>query len=430
MSASRKHSRQVTATRRRRAVIAPLVALATAIFIYAGAGAASATDPDPVGDLVKHVQQTVHDAVKPARASVPSQNAPDPSPADDDDSPGHETANPQAPDHGSSHLAHGDLAGQDLVDLGSGRSGVNDDGSTTADSTLLAVGGQEIIGSHASSDGTQHSEGAVPAIPVCEQSSGAVCLDLLYSDSQATSHGSSADSSTSNGIANLCLGGNDPSGETCTGPAQIVLGGSDSSAHRNLDTGRTTASSGSELTSVCLQRDPVLGTCTASADLVSSDGKADSDGSSSRHSQVAGLNLAGNPAGLPTEPFAISVPPDCTSPSVLCIFGNQGETYVGDQLAGTAQTALDLTALDDNLHLDLAHSETLAHNAGGRPPVVSPPQAPTAQPAAQHNPITEAVDGVLPNTGGIWSGLLALGLGLFATGAIATAWDRRRTTTA
>lgn len=380
-----------------------------------------------MGDLVQQVQQTVHDAVtQPAGTSVPSHNAPDPAPGDDSDSPGHETANPQAPDHGSSGLVHGDLADQDLAEVGSGRSGVNDDDSTTADSTLLAVGGQEIIGSHASSDGTRQSESPVPTIPVCEQSQGAACLDLLYSQSSATDDGASSDSSTSNGIANLCLGGTDPTGSTCNAPAQVGLAGSDSRAHRNQGTGRTTASSASGLAAVCLQRDPVLGTCTVSADLVSADGTADSDGSVSRHSEIAGLDVAGNPAGLPTEPFEVSVPPDCASPSVVCIFGNQGETYLGDRLTGTAQTALDVSSLDDTLHLDVAHAETLVHNSGGRPAVVSPPEA--TPPAAHHNPVVRAVDGVLPNTGGIWSGLLAVGLGLFAAGAVAAAWDRRRTT--
>ncbi len=81
------------------------------------------------------------------------------------------------------------------------------------------------------------------------------------------------------------------------------------------------------------------------------------------------------------------------------------------------------------MQLSLAQSETLAHNDGGRASyVVSPPKA-SHQPAAAHqHAVTQVVDGILPNTGGVWSGLLALGLGLFASGALATAWGRRRVT--
>jgi hypothetical protein len=439
--------KKTTATRRGRA-FAPLLAVATLTLLFAGTGAANASgDPDPVGDLVKKVHKTVDGVVKQStNASVPSQNAPDPTSSNDDDSPGHETANPQAPDHGSSHVGHAEVPDQDLADVGAGNSTVNDDDSTTADSTLLAIGGQEVIGSHASSDGANEGHGQVPGTtPLCEQSDGQACLDLLYADSYATENDGSSSSRTSSGVANLCLGGADKTGESCDAPAQVLVAGSRSSAHRDKATGRTTTSSDAGLVGVCLQRDPVLHTCTVSADVLSSDGAADSDGTASRHSDVANLAVTSPPGfpglpdlpGLPlpgtplpdapsgSQPFAFSVPMDCATPSLVCIFGNQGETYFGHQLAGTAQTALDLSALDETVQIDIAHSETLAHNDGGRPPVVSPPTAPQS-----HTPIVhkakQVVDGILPNTGGVWSGLLALGLGLFAVGAIAAAWDRRR----
>ena len=480
MSTSKVHiTSPVRASRRRRTLSASLVALGTAtlmtVFMTFGAAQAAhaaAGPPDPVGHLVKKAQKTVGDtatqatqATKPAKsanASVPSRNAPDPSASNDDDSPGHETANPKAPDHASSYVGHGELAGNDLIDVGHGTSTVNDDDSTTADSTLLAVGGQEIIGSHAKSDGTHQGHGAFPKIPVCEQSMGAVCLDLLYSDSYATDNGTSSDSRTNNGVGNVCLGGNDPTPDpaNCTAPAFVGLGTSNSHAHRNQRTGRTTASSDSQLVAVCLNRDPVLGTCTVSADVLSSDGRASSDSprSANRHSNVADLalvqpagspgipgfpGLPGLPAPLPgapvpgvpsgSDPFAVSVPMDCTSPSVLCIFGNQGETYLGHDLAGTSQSALDIFALDRNLTIGLAHSETLVHNDGGRSAVVSTPQAPHQTHATNavfvhhsKSPVAQVAGGILPNTGGVWSGFLALGLLLFAAGAFATAWDRRR----
>lgn len=427
------------AARRRRAFTAPLIALATATLMFAGPGAAHASgDPDPVGDLVKKGQTNLGAVKKGSNASVPSRDAPNPTPANDDDSPGHETANPQAPDHGSSHAAQGDLGGQEVANVADGNSTVNDDDSTSADSTLLAVGGNEVIGSHASSDGDNHSSGPVPQPPICDTTNGEICLNLLYSESNATDDGDSSDSSTSNGVFKLCLGGSDPSGARCTGPAQIDLAGSESRAHRNQRTGRTTTSSDAGLASVCLRR--AVAACTVRADAVDSEGNADSNGATKRRSEVIGLSVL-QPAEVPgvpgvpgplggSEPFAFSIPMDCpTAGSLLCIFGNQGETYHGDQLAGTAQTALEIYTVDRAMQLSLAQSETLAHNDGGRASsVVRPPKASHQPAAAPQHAVKQVVDGILPNTGGVWSGLLALGLGLFASGALATAWGRRRVT--
>ncbi|MGI9156933.1 MAG: hypothetical protein ACR2FG_09890 [Marmoricola sp.] len=455
--------------------MAPLVALTAASMVLLGAGAASATDgPDPLGHVVDSVHKTVHKvstatkAAKPAaqpaaqpaakqvppRSAAPSRNAPNP-PASDSDSPGHETANPAAPDHGSSYIGHVVIGGNDLADVGNGSSTTKDDNSTTADSTLLAVGGTEIIGSHAGSNGPKEAHGPVPTIPLCQQTGGVACLDLLYSSSYATDAGGSSDARTDNGVAAACIGGTDPSGKTCNGALDTGVANGSSSSHRDQATGRTTAASGSSLADVCVQRDPVLGTCTVSADAVSSDGHADSNGTADRHSQVVNLDVAGRPAGLPADPFAVSVPTDCTSPSLVCVFGNQGETYLGSGLAGTSQSALDIFAVDRNLQVGLAHSETLAHNAGDAngngngnggggnsngngngdngngAAVVSAPSvhdaaANSSTDASVSNTGAAANDGVLPHTGGIWSGLLDIGLLLAGAGAMALAWSRRR----
>ncbi len=441
---------------RRRLFIVPVVALTTATMVVLGAGTASATDdPDPAGDLVKKVTKTVNSTVTKSTsttssqrsAPVPSRDAPNP-PATDDDSPGHETANPTAPDHGSSYVAHVTLGGNDVADVAKGKSTVNDNDSTTADSTLLGLFGMEIIGSHADSkNGPSEDHGAFPKIPLCKSSGGAVCLDLLYSDSYATDNGRSSDASTDNGAANLCVSDTPtPTGGVCNELLSAKLLTSSSSAHRNQSTGRTTAASQSSAADVCVQRDPILGTCTVKADALSSDGQASSDSprSASRHSQVLNVAIAGNavPAGpiTGTEPFAITIPPpDCPDQSLVCVFGNQGETYLGKDLAGTSQSALDIFALPGTpleLHAELAHSETLVHNDGGTT-VLSPPtnHNPSTNPGAHprpaanldNNSAADSVnDGVLPHTGGVWSGLLSIGLLLVGAGAMALAWARRR----
>lgn len=405
---------------------ASFAAMTAAGLVLMGASVAhAADDPDPIVDLVNQVHKATSPVKKSTTTTVPSKDAPDP-PVSDDDSPGHETTNPSAPDHASGQVGHVEVGGTDLADVGSDRSTVNDDDSTKSDSTLLAIGGQEIIGAHADSNGQKSSHGGAPEIPACDQSDGKVCLDLLYSDASASDNGTQSSSHSSSGLANLCLGGDDPSGDTCNNGVTADLAGTDSSAHRNQTTGRTTAQSASGLANVCVQRDPITHQCTASADAVSSNGQADSDGEASRSSQVLHLQLAGNPAGAPTDPFTVSIPADCTSPSIVCVFGNQGETYLAEGLAGTSQTGLDLTALDDNLKATLAHTETLAHNDGGEPVVDAPtvPGQPTTP--ARPRPAVHVNDGILPNTGGVWSGLLGIGLLLFGFGAVATAWERRR----
>jgi len=446
---------------RRRLFIVPVLALTTASMVVLGGGSASAAanDPDPIGNLQDTVTKTVQKVTSPAtkkaatkssspsrNASTPSRNAPNP-PSSDSDSKGHETANPTAPDHGSSYVGHVTLGGNDLADVASGKSTVNDNDSTSADSTLLAIGGTEIIGSHAdSSNGPSEDHGAFPSNPFCSSTGGMFCVDLLYSDSYATDDGSSSSSRTRNGVANACIGGDDPSGTTCSGVLGTGVASANSGAHRNQTTGRTTATSDSSVFEVCVQNDPVTG-CQVKADVLSSDGQASSDSprSASRHSRVANLVIGGTavPVGpiTSTEPFGISVPMDCpASESVLCVFGNQGETYLGQDLAGTSQTALDIFGLRGTpleLDVSLAHSETLAHNDGGTtvvsPPTGDNPPAPTTKDAkdaegAKATSADEAAsaDGVLPNTGGVWSGLLSIGLLLAGAGAIALAWARRR----
>ncbi len=402
-----------------------------------GAGAAHADGTDPVGDVVNQVKKSVDDATgkKSTGATVPSKDAPDP-PVSDDDSPGYESTNPSSPDHASSQAGHVEVGGQDVVGIGSDKATTNDDDSSEADSTLLAVGGQEVIGAHAKSDGGPgSSHGGAPEIPACEQSDGAFCLDLLYSDAYATDDGTRSDSKSQSGLANLCLGGSDATGETCDGGATVDLASSRSVTHRNQHSGRTTGSARSGLANVCVQREGDA--CTATADAISSSGRSDSDGSTSRSSQVANFAIAGQALGAPNDAFAIAVPPpvpggevDCTHPTtpptLLCLFGNQGETYFGDNVVGHSQTALTAMGLDQNLLAILGHSETLVHNDGGEA-VVRPPSTPNHPTNPAHpRPATQVHDGLLPNTGGVWSGLLGIGLALFGMGAVATAWDRRR----
>jgi hypothetical protein len=147
---------------------------------------------------------------------------------------------------------------------------------------------------------------------------------------------------------------------------------------------------------------------------------------------VLDLIAGGNQVLDLSQAQALAIAPGC-DPEVLCVFLNQGETYLGNHLAGHNQQALDLGALTGVAALTAGQSETLVHADGGEH--VSPPgeHAGHGGPggvSAPHHGSHEAgplatVASVLPNTGGFWSGLIGVALILLGGGAMLLAWERR-----
>ncbi|WP_435768404.1 hypothetical protein [Nocardioides sp. SYSU DS0651] len=421
-------------SRRRPMRRAALVALvAGGMVAFSAAPTAAEEDTDPLKQVTDQINEVVDKLLKPPapapkraeqQAAAPVQ--------DDDDSPGYETQDPAPPDHGSSQGLSADLAGNDLASVGTTDSRIEDDHSASADATTLAIAGQEILGAHADSGGTEEDE-ADPLAAICEGTSGAICASVLYAEAEAHEGQTTSDSSARSGVASACLGGTGAA--TCDGPVGVGVLDSWSEISRD-GSGHTEASSGSSVADVCLG--PVLGACTVGAQAVSSEGSSDSRGSASKESQVIGLQLGG-PLGDFTEPTAISIPPGCTSPSVACVFLNQGETYLGNGIAGHGAIALNASVLDGVILADAAQSETLVHKAGSRSGPGGPGDGPggpgdgdggpgaggpgAGGPAAGDG---DAGAGVLPDAGGVWSGLLAIGLFTIALGGFCLAWARRR----
>ncbi|MGH8965647.1 MAG: LPXTG cell wall anchor domain-containing protein, partial [Actinomycetes bacterium] len=220
---------------------------------------------------------------------------------------------------------------------------------------------------------------------------------------------------------------------------------SDAQSERDQRSGQTTASSESDLANACVQPDPVTGACAVGGDAVHSEGLSDSGnspGSASRDSYVASLDLGNEEQGRIEDPQTIAAPPDCPAgASLLCVFLNQGETYVGDGIAGHAQEALGVTGLPGilDVNVELGRTDTLVHNDGGEP--APPGTAPGPGPAAPGGPgfggpgapggsvggdPVGSSAGVLPNTGGVWSGLLAIALFMIGAGAFFVAYSRRQ----
>lgn len=422
-------------SRRLRAAAAALAAVA---LVAVGPGAATADDNNSVKDFLSSVaggQSPSQDQTGGSQDATGG--TPAPSTTSDDDSPGHETADPKAPDHGRATVGDAKVKDQDLATVGDSNGTVNDDDSTKADSTLLAIGGQEIIGAHADSKGTQESHAGDPLAPLCDGSGGQVCLRLLYADAWATDDGNTSHSKGQSGVADACLGGSETGPEAeCTGPVHASVLSSKGQSDRDQASGRTTAGSESQVAGVCLQKDATTGHCALGAGALDSKGQSDSGGSqasASRDSYLVAIDGNGKEQGRYSDPTDASLPPGCpTGQALLCLFLNQGETYVGDGAAGHAQEALHAGVLPGNLDLmvHLARSETLVHNDGGEASGPTPStgsEGGTAAPGGSGGPGTPgAGGGVLPNTGGVWSGLLALGLGGVGVGSLLVAYGRRR----
>ena len=395
---------------------------------------ASAAGTDPLGDLLDGAT-TLAPVTAPAPAPT-STSVQAPPPSSDSDLPGNETVDPKAPDHGSTQGAVVKVGDQEIAGVNNDKATVNDDDSTTADSSLLTLGGQEILGTHADSTGTNESHFGDPLAPLCEGSDGAVCLTVLYADAYATDDGSTSHSQSRSGIANACLGGTstDPDAR-CNGPIALGAARSEAQADRNQSTGQTTASSMFEAATLCLQPDPITGACTVGASALHSEGQSDSgtdstSSSASRSSHLLGGEFQGTPLGPVSDPTDLSIQPQCADPSLLCVFLNQGETYLASGIAGHSQDALKLTLLPGVLDVfaGVGHTETLAHNDGGDPPSTPPPGDEPNGPNGSDGP--DAPDDAeaspaLPDTGGSWSGLLALGLIGIAAGSFAVAFGRR-----
>lgn len=420
--------------RRRLGARAALAVLSTSALVLLPVAPVSADDDtNPIEQLTQQVDQVVHGLMKTHHATTQAAQKRAAAPvAVDDDSPGHETTDPVAPDHASAQGLFAGLAGSSLVSVGDSRGEIRDDHASSADASALAIGGQEVLGAHADSGGTEKQSAGDPLAPVCSSSSGAICATVLYADAEADEGTTTSDSSAHSGVASACVGGSDATGASCSGPVGVGVLQSSGSISRD-GSGHTKGSSASSVADVCLAPVPLAG-CTVGADAVSSSGSSDSRGTASKQSNVLGLALGGQ-GGDFTTPTAIALPPGCTSPSIACVFLNQGETYLGDGIAGHAVAALDASVLDGNVLADAAQSETLVHQAGPRsedlPNGPGGPGDHTGNGGPKNGgpgngPADSPADDALPNTGGVWSGLLAIGLLTVAAGGFVLAWSRRR----
>jgi hypothetical protein len=418
----------------------PVALFAAAILMLAQT--AMAQEPpsptDPIQSLTEGVDEITGGGTQGTSPppSVPSQ------PSENDGSTGPE--DPAPPDHAGGTVADVDLAGDDVATVNETDAQINDDGSSSGDVTLLAIGGNEVIGAHSTSGG-QQSDSQASLGQLCAGSGGDVCLGLLFADTAASENSAEARGA----VAAACVGG----GQTeyspdCAGLLGAGVATSDSEVTRDPATGQTSAEQETELADVCLgpEGESEGGVCSGlGITAIHSDSSSDAPsptgaGANDRRSYVLAVETQGEQSLVVEDPTAVSIPPECPSgESLLCLFLNQGESFVFGGGAGGSQETLHVSILpgavegQDLLQVNLAGTESLARNPG--PPAAAPaapagaedlPGAVKGKGAEPGGPVAAPAGGTLAFTG---ADLLALVIALMVSltaGLAAGLWERRR----
>lgn len=460
-------------TRTLQAVALTVVGLLTLWQGMALAGDVPAPPPAPTSDAPSAPEAPAEPESGSTSSSAPEPASSAPSapqtatlqaeaPTDDGDSPGHETEDPSGSPHASGEVADATIGGQLDVVAGSTNAQIDDTDSddTSSDVTVLAIGGEEIVGAHAESDGTtEDSQGAQIA---CDPSGGAICVGLLFAEATATEDDESSDASASTSLLFVCLGGSntDPSNsEECTdAPVSAGVSEASSTIHKDKSSGESSADQETRLANACVGgEDPLTGTCSGlGAEAIESESHSsiedtnqngtteDDTGTTSRQSCVVVVQAGGEDAiplcaGDGEEGQDLSIPQECPDPSLICIFLNQGEAFVFVGGAGSSQEAVHVALpgpLGELIFAHLGTAETLVEGqvAEECPPgtVGTPPDCVRGGNGPPEPP--EDGNGVLPRGGPptlAFTGLgalplLALSLILGAAGGSVLTWDRRR----
>jgi hypothetical protein len=386
--------------------------------------------------------------------SVQQPAEPPDDPTDDSDNEGHETENPTKPDHASGSIADLDLAGEGLIVVGQNNAQINDDGTASGDVVVLALLGEEIIGAHSECpavdcEGGTASSGVAPGL-LCEETAGGVCVGLLFAETTSAVGNDESSATADQALAFACVGGTQEAPEeNCDGLVGAGVSENHSSVTQDNTNGNTTADQATDVADVCVGptgEDPLTGTCSgvgASALHSESHSEANSEtgpGTTERSSYLLALELAGSPAIEISDPTEIALPPGCPAgASLLCIYLNQGESFVYTGGGASRQEALHIAVLAgvvggaDLVGGHLADAETLAENTGPAcPPGATRadcvPQCPPGQqlgPDGTCQPIPKPPGG-LPVTGLDTVIPLAIALNLMLMGAWLVAWDRKR----
>jgi hypothetical protein len=300
------------------------------------------------------------------------------------------------------------LMGEEAVTLsessssaGQSQSGESSAGSAASHATLLSVMGQELWGADANSEeGVDEREGLLLDVTdqICAGSNGQLCVSLLYEERSSGKDGNSEKKS----IASVCAGGDQQAAShDCNGPVSLTVGYAGASAHEDED--GTESSSDTSLVDACVgsSEHSASDTCDGpvggrvaeshsdSASETDSPDEGDQSAESSAENSGAEVCVGGEGAktgvcdGLGAvilhseshsfantqgeaeseglahtaaveaqgeETFSLSqegelsVPPDCPTQSVICLFlnGVRSEAEAGKAGGGATAIAVEL----------------------------------------------------------------------------------------
>ena len=413
------------------------VATVMALIALPAVPPAEAAQEDGLSGVVKTVEEAAGQVIGESGSSAQSRAQVPPDPTTDDDTPGHETPNPGGADHASGGVADVQIDGNDAVTVAHTESTIEDDDSSSSDVTVLAVGGEEIVGAHSDSGRGPTRDTQDPLAPLCEGSGGGICLGLLYADASSTETSSSSSASGNAALAFACLGGTQTdAGAECDGPVSAGVAHSNSNIERNKSSGRTRAEHSNDLVDVCVGGADTAGACSGiGAEAAHSESSSDSGefgdrGSTERDSYLLGVEANGERTEVVGDPSDLSVPPGCPEGnSLVCVYFNQGESFVFTNGAAGRQETIHLTVGPDLVLGHLATSETLATNSGPGEDEAPPDDEPTDTVLAGGPGVGDEAagegDDVLPFTGTEVPLLLALAFALISAGAWLVAYRRR-----
>ncbi|MGH3888798.1 MAG: hypothetical protein ACRDSZ_19940, partial [Pseudonocardiaceae bacterium] len=340
---------------------------------------------------------------------------------------------PRPPDHASGAVADIDLLKEHLLEITKYDATIEDNGETHADSTVLGLGGDQVIGSSASSKGHDR-EGDNLTSGLCEGLGGVICLSLLYHDAVATEDHDSSLAAARGGVLALCVGGDDEdvtASYECDGGLSLGVAEGLGVAERDKEHGHTKAESANELLNLCIgKREKLTESCDGlGLQAVHSDSESKSkEPDTKRGSYLLGIDSNGESSYLLDEPEAITLLDDCGDSAILCLFLNQGKSVIfkNPKGAGSVQEMLRLDVLNRTLLVVLGQAETLAHETEGRDHHKEHPEE--GDKGDDHGDKGGGYEGGggLAETGADVMPLLAGGFLLTGMGALTVAATRRR----
>jgi hypothetical protein len=408
-----------------------LTAIIATSLVVLGPGVALAEEREPVRDVVGGVKD--HFENRADQEAEDAEEAPE-APAGAGVTTDQRSASGGAGSGGGSEagtrakaqVAEVDVRDQDVADVARSEASIGGDDRARSNATLLALGGQEIIGTQADSDGEGETHAGDPLAALCEGSEGQLCLRVLFADAYADENAQRSEAMSQTGVADVCLGGDSSDQRAeCTGPVGAKVAASKAQTERGKSDGRTSGRSESAVVDACVGAEDE--TCAVGAEVLKAESEASSDGATKGESTLIGVELGNEERASLSDEAELEIQPGCAEPSLVCAAANQGEAAVEEGLAKQSQDALNVGVLPDTVGIDLGVSRTEVTAAAGDPAADE-----EAAKGSAGGPGTPGAGdpgesaGILPNTGGFWSGLLSLALGGVAAGSFLLARNRRR----